>query len=291
MKQAHTENIQIGSEKFSIQHLQSGSEELNEEILKEFCANFQMVFANQPYGQFLFYPSEGKAISAQEAFKTDRAIGKEEIKHFDLKNYPKHPETGESAILWTHPERTLQVFKEKLQNNARMSILRNELGDFIGATCGYQTNLKGAYQHEEWQDEFLYSQVRILKEYRNPNLFINKINHEASSYFSDEISEETIVFCQNCLFLIPEYQGKSIGYQLLNSFLTQLPEEIKKMPVISEVVLGTTLHHRAISKAKSRAISGILNPEKSEKDGERVIIVSNVHSFVDGINELVPSFK
>jgi GNAT superfamily N-acetyltransferase len=290
MKQALSENLQVGSENFEIQHLRSGLPELDEKLIRTFSEAFQMVFANHPYDQFLFYPSEGKAISAQEVFQTSEAVGLDQIRDFDLNTYPSHPTTGEKAFYWMERARTFEMFRGKLKKNAFISLLRNSENDaFAGAILGYECSLEEAFEHEEWQDDKLYSTIRMPEKYRDKGDYLRKIQEEASSCFPEpeSISLQTRVFCFNCIFLMPEHQGRGIGYHLIKTFLDQLPQETLDMPSIAEMVIGTTLLKRTKSNPKTKVISGVLNDPNSDNPGDRVLIISNANTFKQQLEEIL----
>ncbi len=289
MGEDFSESIHIADESFRLQHLRSDMPELSQDLIKAFSECFRTVFANPPHGQFLFYPSEGRAISAQEAFQRKEMISIEEIQSYDREEYPKHPSTRESASFWVDPDKTIEVFQEKMRSNAFLSLCRNSPAkDLVGASFAYETNLGEVFSHEEWEDDHLYSTQQDPTNFRSKSQFLRRIKEEAADFFDfpKSISSKTAVLCCNCIFLIPEYQGRGIGYQIQERFLKQLPKESLEMPLIAEVVLGTTIAKRATSLGKAKIVTGILNAQDSTEDGERVIIISKGRFFLEALETL-----
>lgn len=272
----------VGNEAFELQHLSSESPELTDELIRQFTDTFRFIFCNPPYGQYLFYPSEGKAISPQKVFATEeRYISLETLDHFDLESFPRHPQTGEQALFWHDPETSFRRFQKKLRERAYLTLLRKPRSeDILGACLGYETTLQRAFEQEEWKNPFHYSQLEDPKRFRDKTNFIERIRTKIAC----EISPTTEVFCYNCIFVDPALQEKGIGFLMQKEFLEQLPSELLELLVISEMIAGTKIFELAIKYFNATPVPGILTSQDPPRSGDGVIIIAKLNHYLRGLN-------
>lgn len=286
MTQASSERLRLKDQDWSIEHYHSDQQSIPEEVLRTFSLAFQYVFANQPYGQFLLYPSEGRAISAQEAFGTEQAVSQEHIQDFDPSSYARHPDTGEAAVLWVDPHETQRVFTKKLARSSILSVLRDPEGRFTGAVCGYRGTLRDAFQQEEWENQWLYASPEkgfTPKSLRDEQVFLQQIQQQAGGLFPAAVQADSEVLTQNCLFILPEAQGQGLGYLLLKQFLKQVPAESRALPFIAELSAGSKLYQLGAADPEMRLVHGVFQDEAA--DEKRVLVVSKAERVLQALSQ------
>lgn len=246
MKQRSLRTITIDKQALELQHLTSESPELTDDVIQQFANTFRFIFCNPPYGQYLFYPSEGRPISPQEVFQTDEPYVKlDRLDGFDLNSFPRHPETDEQALFWQDPHITLERFQKKLRNNAQLTLLKQaESGSILGACLGYRASVKEVFESEEWQNPFHYSSHEDKAQFRDFNTFVSSIQAALSVHYPEiQLAADTIIFCQNCLFILPELQHSGVIFQMVHHFLANLPEHVLQLPAISEALNRSSIFH------------------------------------------------
>lgn len=271
----------IFREWFYFENYRSEPPKMTDKLIRKFTNSFRETFCNKPYNQFLFFPSEGTPISPQEVFNTqEKYFDLETLDSFDSRKY-KHPITNEEALLWQDPETIFQKFHEKFRKDAFLTIMtRQKSGDIAGAAFGYIEKISKVFEQEEWKDPTLYSKHHDPNQFRSFDNFLKRIQEATKSIDGiDHISEETRVFCLNCIFIKPEIQGNNNGLAIMGQFLQELPREIDSLPVICEMIVGTEIYNTAIQNG-GIAVPGILSDESELKPKTGVIMVSQLKKYI-----------
>ena len=219
-----------------------------DEISKEIAEEFRSIYANgdgkhsNGFGQFIFYPSEGRAIAPceiMENIKYNDFVELSSLDNFPLENYYRK-DLNEYPLFWHDPEETLKAFREKFSHDAYISIIRNTVTKKItGCTFGKDCSLDEAFRNEEWENPYRYSKLRNHQHYRDISLFIDTIKNtllENRENFKnifnhlgrDEISAFTQVHVWNNLFVSEEIRSRKQGNllrEMLHRYFSLIPEE------------------------------------------------------------------
>lgn len=260
--------------KFTIETV--NSEELDEEKLTEMIDFFRFIFNNTFAGQYLVYPSVGQPISTQEVFGTqpDEFVSLEKLDSFDPKTYPKHPETGESAVFWHDPKVTIEKFAEKSKQNAHYAVFRNlETGEIAGIMFGHKCSIKDLFASEEWENPLLYSGVEIPENMRSFEEFLIKLNKNLKKKGLEELNAESEVYGWNCIATHPDVRGLEHLTKLTKTFFEMIPQEMKDELLIVGETKYATRAHALFKTAGGIDITGILTDSDKTEKGDPVIIV------------------
>jgi len=252
------------------------SKELDDETLKQITDFFRLMFTNSFDGQYLVYPSVGEPISIQEVFDAEpnEFIPLDRLDAFDPSTYPKHPETGEAAIFWHHPEATFEKFKEKSLTNAHYTIFRDiETGEIAGLMFGHKCSIKEVFSTEEWENPLHYSGTENPENLRDFKAFLNKLNKQLESRGLDALDEESAIYGWNCIATRPDVRGLEHLTKLTKAFFGMIPEEMKQeLLIVGETKFGTR-PHALFKTAGGMDITGILTESEEVEKGDPIIIV------------------
>ena len=240
---------------------------------------FKETFANPPYGQFLVYPSVGKPISAQAVFGEDKKyIASKELDSFDLKDFPKHPETGEAVTYWMNPEIVYENLRRKFRENLHIALFRNNQTQSIaGVNYGYFATVAEAFALEEWNNPLLYSGIN------NPDLNrdFGKSMETLQKLFRGwmEIREDTRVFVLSCTLLLPEARGGDNVMQFTKAMMNSIPAELRNTRMLHELMTGSYAHFFV------KAVSGIHGVELPNFFGDNhQLTVTHLGEFINQLN-------
>lgn len=257
------------------------SREITPEIVGEIADFFRYMFCNA-FGQYIFYPSEGVAISPKEAFGTsDKTyIPLDQLDAFDLDAFPRHPATGERAEFWHHPDVTRDIFLRKLGSHAHISIVRGSDGNIEGVCFGHKCTLRDAFETEEWENPQLYSGIPS-QNMRSFDVFKEKIstairdNEELG--LSADISDEDMVYVWNTVACSPRARGYS---RKLMSGLRDLVEQEEKNDLLEiyEAQHGS-IADRMFRRAGGIYVPGFLQDEDVQK-GDSILSITRIKPFL-----------
>jgi hypothetical protein len=247
----HQSRIEIGDGLFIEQCFNADTESREmEPKLRELSDCFRWIFINS-LGQYCFYPSEGKPISAHELMGVDRGemIPLEALDSADLSRWP-HPTTGELPVFWHDPEITFEAIRKKLHRKGQVSLLRDSSTQSLkGFVFGYFSTVAEAFEEEEWEHPHRYSAVKDPRFYRDPNHFIRKINQAIRQHpdrFKTEqvLVAESPVYVFNAWGLAPECRNKGVISQMLRYNMDRMPDVLKnRLIVLNEPSYNSFIHN------------------------------------------------
>ncbi|MGE3279036.1 MAG: SET domain-containing protein [Candidatus Altimarinota bacterium] len=274
---------------YTVQTLLSESGEITDEVLWEVTWFFWWLFANDFAGQFLFYPSEKKPISAQQAFGVSDGsyVPFEKLLTYSPAEYPVHPTTGEQAIYWVHPQAAFQKFQQKFSQQGILTLLRDEAGQIIGLTFGRKCSLRDAFSQEEWENPVAYS-GHAVSEKRDFKRFMDSINQTLNhhphltegSERPQQLSAESEVYVWNCIGISKNAHGKGHFWKLTSEFFKHIPEKDRKsLWNIAEAVVGNTAY-KLFKRARTIDVPEALGEEKPPQENESTMIITPLEDFV-----------
>ena len=268
-------------------------------VLQELSNAFRYTFNNRSgknkgFGQFLFYPSEGKPISPQEVFgaKKGEYIPLELMDSFDTSKYPLHPKTGEEALIWHHPEVVRENFKSKLHRNGHISIMRNQqTNEIIGFSFGYPTTVRKACEYEEWINPYGYSLAKDERYFRNFNIILEKLNKTLKSNHNNfnfsysgetQLKPDSPIYVWNAMGTLPVVRGSGNMMKITDASFGLIPEELReKLLHIGETEYLSNAH-RMFKESGAVEVPGALNDEsRSLKENDIVMITSPLSGFIE----------
>jgi len=244
-----SQTLEIPGHLLQVQRLTSA--DVTPELTKEIADFFRYIFANA-YGQYAFFPSEGKALTTEEVL--GESEGYVSLQELDgLKNFPLHPETEEEAIFWHDPEVTLKRMREKFQKQAHLVLLRKQENEqLVGMTFGYEATLKDSFHHEEWHNPHHYSRLETSPFLRDYATFENAINEAMAGNRErfgsvlgnkNAVDADTITYVWNCIALAPRITGRGTGGILASTFFQWISEQTDPNVLqLAEVIPGSTAH-------------------------------------------------
>jgi len=260
---------------------QSEKDEISNAVISEYSNAFRHVFTHHPYGQYLFYPSEGKAISANEVFsiRNKHNVSLGTLDCFDPRYYPPHDESHEQAIYWQDPERTYECMREKLLHHSILVMIRDQIKKrLLGAALGRFVSIKQAFETEEWKNPFHYSTYSNPKQLRHLHDLIMRINLTLQQESNErKVDANTEIFLWNCIFTTFEGRGKGFFPLLAQHLMDSVPEDKNHLLAIGEVVVGSK-PYEICQKIGTRFATGFLNPDPPQ-DGDTVLYISTVEKF------------
>jgi len=250
------------SPSISIEIYPANSQNISEQLVSEVSDAFRRVFNHEPYGQFLFYPSTGKAISAEKVFKLSASTYADltTLNQFDLDSYPKRK--GDQALFWTDPEVTREKLKAKLRKDSTLIIIRRQQDrQLLGMALGRTIPLHEAFETEEWQNPHYYSRLESKQYHRDANAFYQNINKALSDGSSNQqITPETEIFLWSCVFTTPEGRGQGLFPLLAQHLLDSIPSDKQNLLLLGEVMKDSKMHEIC------KAVEHVLVPNVFDKD-------------------------
>jgi hypothetical protein len=267
------------------------SEQITQNHIREITDFFIWIFANDFAGQYLFYPSMGTPISAQEAFgvQPGEYIDVERLKSFSLEDFPRHPQTGEQAVFWIDPEVTARKLAAKLKKDGHAVLVRSrDTGQVEGFIFGHKCTLREAFETEEWQNPHGYSRSEYTGDHRKFDNFLQKIqgaiamNRERFAQLLTgplDLTEESEVYIWNCFAMSPGLRAQGLSLEMIREFFALIPMEMReKLFEIGEPLYRSFSHHM-MRAAGARDISGVLQPGENLQKGDQLLILGALSEF------------
>lgn len=256
--------------------------EISPELVYEVSTKFRELYCNA-YEQYVFYPSEAKAISPKQIFKTEDYVPLEQLDSLDLDEH-KHPETGEVPAFWHDPE----VVKERLNHliqEGQIALSRNaETSEIEAFTYGYRSSTKEAFEREEWRNPINYSGLENPEQVRDFSLFLEAINRivaENPETFeeTDALSKDSSVYVWNQFGVMPSGRGKGKMKEVAGK-LAKLLEKNGDLHGIGllETQSGS-LAHKIFQKAGALDVPGALDKSFAEEEVEIMLMVFSLKNF------------
>ena len=278
------DDLQHAAETKGVQTESYNQTEITPELIAELSDVFRELFCTE-YGQYVFYPSEGKAISPQQLFGTDEFVNLEQLDGLNFADYP-HPETGESPVFWHHPDIVPQRLSH-LSQNGQLAIIRNpDSGGMDAFTFGYHATVTEAFENEEWHNPFQYSGFEDPKRVRDISKFLASLNEAIRNNREvfgemDPLSEEGMVYVWNQIGVIPSARRTGKMRQLTSTFFEQLKHR-GELPVVglSEVPVNSLIHG-IVREAGAVDIRGALTSPEGKDNHDITLIIYPLKSFID----------
>jgi|GEM_PF-3486171 len=186
-------------------------EEITPELVTEIADRFRELF-NNDFGQYLFYPSEGKPISPRQIFGVEGHVPLEQLDALDLGKH-RHPDTGEQPRLW-HAPKIVASRLAHLREDGQLALSRDSESSKIDAFAfGYSASIGKAFEREEWRNPTNYSGYANSKRVRNLESFLKCLNrtiNEHAEVFGnhDQLSAVSKVYISNMFGVLPPARGK-----------------------------------------------------------------------------------
>ena len=217
-------------------------EEVDAALIQQIADEFLLAFSQAPYGQYIFYPSVGEPISAEEVFQTPATgISARDLYSFNPHDYPCHPQTGEQAEFWIDREQAQKILRDKIRRDAHLALLRDrEDGRVVGASLGIERTLQEVFESTEWQDPYLYSTVKKVSTFGDFADFYQRIRLLLSP--ERELRPSDRFFLMDLAFIAQEARQRGFFRELLQTTFSDIPEEQYDMPFLAEVKHNEVTH-------------------------------------------------
>ena len=272
------------------------SVDITPELISEVADFYRYIFANS-FGTYLFYPSEGVAISPQEVFDVspDTYISLEQLDGFSPEHFPIHSQTGEQALLWMDLQKTYQCLWEKLKEHGHLSILRDITSDKImGIIFGHICSIREEFETEEWENPHHYSLLESDQFYRSFDQYFHAVQKAFEQHrwkfpeFDAELSPDTQIYSWNTIATDPAIRGNPQVLEMSKIFFDTIPEKIKNsLLVIGETPFQSRAHKMFrtsgaldVPEAFREQFWGNLKNAGIKKD-DSIIIMLPLNDFAD----------
>jgi hypothetical protein len=251
------------------------SPEITPDVLDEMTDVFRTLYNNE-YGQYIFYPSEGRPISPAEVFESEKFVDLETMDSFDLSDY-QHPKTGEVPLLWHNPTIVRQRL-DHLKNDGQLVTIRHPVtSDIQALTYGYTSTVEEAFKNEEWENPNNYSGYRAPERLRDVDNFIGCINRVRNQ--PSDLYAHTPVYIWNQLGIMPKARRTGKMGQLTRCFF----EELKKKEGLPEIGLAEvqidSMIHNAVRNIGAIDVPGALSNHNSDSN-QITLIVFCLQDFI-----------
>jgi hypothetical protein len=160
------------------------------DIIKNLSMAYVYLFTNT-YGEFIFFPSEGRKYSLQELLDVDpnTMFPVDTIYSFPIASFRRRSSLDksiyESPMFCHDPEVTYQNIKQKLEQRGHAAVVQEgKKNNIVGFSFGYRSSLIEAWYLEEWVHPFVYSKFdQFLSKIKKSNIGLSKIIHD--KYYSN----------------------------------------------------------------------------------------------------------
>lgn len=263
------------------------------ELIAELSDAFRYIFANA-FGQFVFYPSEGKIVSPNELLGNQGYVSLEILDNIDLSAF-SHPDAGEIPLFWHHPEKTAANLQQKLAAKGHIAILRNQkTGQIEAFSFGYSCTFSEAFNdYEEWKNPFNYSKYQTPEKYlRDMSQALDLLNihlaiHEA--YFREQgfegslnLNADSLIYVWNAMGSMPHLRGSGRILDVTRASFSLIPPAMRSnLLEIGETQFDSKAHNM-FKVAGAIDVPGVLNdPTRSLEKDDIVMIAAPLCSFVE----------
>lgn len=275
---------------YRVETISSASEAMTDELLWEVTWFFWWLFANDFAGQFLFYPSEQKPISAQQAFGLidDSYVPFDRLREYSPADFPRHPATGEAAQYWVDPQTTFSRFKEKFANTGAITLLRDEAEHIAGFTFGRKCRVHEAFEGEEWENPVAYAAPHQHPVKRDLTHFVAAINDALASHPElveggqrpAQLTPDSEVYVWNCIGIAKTAHGKGLFWRLTSEFFRHITAEDQgQLWNLAEAVVGNTAF-KLFKRARTVEVPTALGGPAQLREGDSTMIITPLEDFV-----------
>lgn len=264
--------------------------------VQEIADFYRYTFANA-FEQYLFYPSQMEPIGVDQvpAFEqygpsATNYVPLQALDAFDPADFPLHPQTGERAQFWHHPDVTRDHFHQKLARGHVALLRDDETGLIKGFSLGHQNTVRGLFSAEEWKNPVHYSGVELEGSYRSFAEHLETINRflvEQRDLFHGILADQAImrpddqVYGWNTVATDPSTRGLKVVLEILRHFFDLIPQNLKDSLInLGEARKGDT-SLAMFQVAGARPIEGYLSPQPQAQDGDSVFLVHPLARFAE----------
>lgn len=271
-----------------IQYLNSS--QVTPELIEKISNFYREIFANN--GHYLVYPSTLKSVSPQSFFQrpAEQHIPLALMDSLKQDEFPKHPVTGEYAIYWHHPQKTIRIMKEKLESNAHIVLLLDDQRKINGLVFGNVCSLHTHWSSQEWENPIYYSQYIRSEHHRDFNTFLQLLNQKtlrdpeqfARRLRNGIFEAQTSIYTWNTFALSPEARGKRYGLKMLETFIRSIPQHYKETLINIGEAKYNSRAHGMFKQLGALDLAGYIGP-KTLKKGDSVLLAFPLKSMEESL--------
>ncbi len=256
------------------------SREISEPLVREVSDYYRYIFNNN--GHYLVYPETFEFISPREWFGAPEGerVSLRAMDSMEEQDYPRHPRTGERAILWHHPRRTEAAMREKFERDATLIRLRGERDrQIVGFSFGYRRDASAIFEQEGWRSPYYYADPALPHGRKSLELFLTRVNatlRENPDVFGEYLAlrgplhERSMTYAWNCTG--KSVRGRDALYSLMRAFFTGVPRAFHDDLVFGDARVGARGYH-LFGDAGFVDVPGVLQPG-ALKEGDSILQVS-----------------
>ncbi len=271
----------------------------------ELAKSFREMF-NNAFGQFIFYPSDGEAISYDRALELQQKntpqksfVSIQEMDSFDLDEL-RSPLTGEVPMFWHHPQVTEKILYKKLcESDGYASFLMSKENDqLLGAIFARVCSVKEEFESEEWQNPFLYSGLEDKSKFRKLDDLLDVLNvaleenPQLKSYLKDtneEFTGETKVFGWNNMYIHPSIRKSGQMLQMTKAFFDMVGDLKNEILILGETMYGSHAYG-IFTNSGLIDVHGFLNSNQIS-DGDIILKVGPLGPIADAFSMSSKEFR
>lgn len=245
-------------------------EHIPEEQIQKVIELFRFTFSND-WPQYAVCPPcdssqpHGMRFKASEVYQTHN----QPVPVFAQEQKPLIPDCPccqQPMVLYMDPQKTSEKIRKKLEKDAILTTIENEQnGELLGFTFGRKWTLREAFEAEEWQHPYAYTEnpnpkyARSFEDFQTAVTPAIRQTMTEAGIQTSTINGDTEIFLHNCTVTHPLIRGKKIMPQMMHEFQSAVPESMRNIPVIGETDKNSRFE-RILQSNGSLSVGGFLHP-------------------------------